>query len=595
MPYIKAIFGEMNTDLSPHVLPSGTADAAVNVTIRDGRLAKRAGFKKDSAVATVLRMMQGPDGTLYTRTTAGWFFVWGNRIYFFDATRGIWSSSGDDFVTSKYAGLPMPAGNPTVTVPGAVAGAKWGQYRVQYSYYNSITGEESLISLPQHSWRPIVSLWGGAGSGSITIADVADVSANYHYTHWRIYCTSGGTDGIMDSAFSQESFLEAEVPIGTATYILRVPDMYHGSLSYPRYKNAGGEPPACTIGVYDGCQAVYCLASGKVEFSIPNQPTMVPRRTEYTDTNVAPAWTYNQMVEPLPWRGEIELGLPSPAIAACYGAGRILIFTERQTIEMLRTADSELVPRILDPHRGCLGAQACVGTAESVHVLSNEQWLVITRDSIRDAAKNHWSAPLRGITSNAVVAHFSYDHQIWLADGYDGSAIYIIDDETGHLISQWTPRNIGRIQAMCEFTVAGATPVMKIASSTGMWTYDPAEWHTQYEDNTTAFAAYWQGYFGTERLAYNQQLTGVRLFMGTNTSIAGGSGGVSLRVTGMGLDEAPAFDSRAVIGTGRHDGHLVFDESRLANFFKVRIGSTAAQARSWAIDDLILEYTARRP
>ena len=590
MPFIRAKFGEMNTELSPRLLPPGTADDAFNVTIRDGLLAKRAGFKLlDNSKTAILRMTQGPDGNLFTRPTAGWFYQWAGRLYFTSASGSIFSVTGD-FATTLKAGLPRPAGNPTVAVLAAATGAKEGEYRAQYAFYNSVTDEEGVPSLPQHSLEPL-EVRASEGDGVISITNVANVGT-HDYDKVRLYLTSGTTERMINPVFSFKTYFEGESPKASSPKIDADPDFLHGTKSSWLARFNGGEPAACTAGAFDGSQAVYFLADKDIEFSLPDKPTMIPRLEGYSDTDGV--WAFSRTIEPTPWRGVVERGMPAAPVVAAYGAGRIVVFTDSQVLMMLRTTDGRLVPRIVDPNRGCPSAQGAVGTANSVHALSSEAWLMLTSQGIANTARGHWTPTIRALSNRAsvVVGHFSFDHQVWLADGDD---IYIIDDTTGLLMSKWTVAGLGAVQAMTEFVPSTtANPVMRIASSTGLWEYDPQDYVAQVNDNTTAFAAHWQGYFGTDRLAYNQTVARAAIFMDTNTAIGGGDGTVTVALAGMGRD-TPDTEAKTVEGTGRTNALMEFDTREIqGNFFRVKIASTDAQAKSWAVEDLLLEYSSKQ-
>ena len=141
MSVIQRPFGGLLTDPDPIQVPSGSADIALNVTVRDGKLAKRHGFAEwednvtggaDVLFLDVVHYADGSafviakldDGKLYQRrssassftqlsaghstTAVGWSFFWCNRWFYIDSkktARVIWSGSA---FSVKLAGFTTP-------------------------------------------------------------------------------------------------------------------------------------------------------------------------------------------------------------------------------------------------------------------------------------------------------------------------------------------------------------------------------------------------------------------------------------------------------------------------------------------------------
>jgi hypothetical protein len=457
------------------------------------------------------------------------------------------------------------------------------------------TGEESVVSLPQHTYAPLACR-ASAGAGAITASAIAAAAsyADYDFDKVKVYCSSGRSERMINPVVSMVGYLEAQVAQGSGSVGLGWPDFLHGTRSHPAFTNHGGEPPASTVGVFDGLQAVYCLADGKVEFSIPRMPTAVPRLEAYTDSDTG--WSFSCYLEPRPWRGYIDRCLPGAAVAAAYGGGRILIFTAGETVQMRREPGSgRLYPTVLDSIRGCPAAQGAISTGTRVHALSYGAWLVAGPDGLRNTAEFHWTPTLRNFTTPAdsVAAFYSHHNQVWVTDGATPSKIYVLDATTGYLQSRFDVTGIGKIRAMCEYCAAGSSPVMRLATSTGLWEYDPNG--TQVKDGATDFASSWQGYFGTERVAYDQTLNRLVLHIGQNAK-AGGAGTGTLTINCTGLKTGGGTSStktNTMVGPGRYIQGAEFDPYLDGNLFRVKISAAANDVDSWRLDDLFLSLGAQ--
>ncbi|HUU98749.1 MAG TPA: hypothetical protein VM487_23705 [Phycisphaerae bacterium] len=581
---INVEFGELNTELPFWRLESGDADIALNVVVREGRLQKRAGFSRDDETVDTARMIQGPDGNLYTRTVAGWFYVWAGRVYFNAATGSVYSLTGD-FATTKKAGLPRPAAG--FAVAAFTGGRLEGEYHVHWTYYNSSTGEESVLSLPQASYEPLQTR-ASDGRGGIAISSL-QANADYTYDKRRIYLSRGASERVLSRTPSFHVYLSQETASTSLTAIGS--SRFQGDRDHPHHPNAGGEPPASTVGCFDGSQAVYCVGtSGEVEFSLPGFPTMVPRQETYTASGSG--WSYTAYVEPEPWRGEMQKGLPAAPVAAAAGAGRIVICTAGAMVEMVRREDGRLFPRQIH-NAGCSGAQGIIGTPHAIHVLGGEAWYVIGPESSPlDTSYGHWTPTIDAISSPSacVVAHFSYLHQVWLADG---SSIYIIDDRSGLLLGKFTVAGLGTVKAMCEFTSQTANPVMKVASTTGTWTYDPDS-TTQTDDNETGFAAQWQGYVRVAQPGTEATLLRVTFDISANTP--GEGTGLQLSA-GVLRSETETFTDNYFDCSGT--GVTVIGAPEMSPYYRgevvrIKVASESNGSSTWKIDLIRVAFDTER-
>jgi len=593
---IRAEFGELNTDLPPWRMASGSADISTNVIVRNGSLRKRAGFSLAASSDTdVKRMIQGPSGTLYTSATDGSLFLWRNRVYQATAS-GLLYATASDFTSTNKGGLPAPTTSHHLTAARTSTGKLEGHYHVYYSLYNSETLEESVLSEPQVSRYPLQSR-ASDGYGGITVTLPA-VQSGYDYDKVRIY-VSGGGEMFLGRTVTYEAYLDGDVARTAAgTYAIRCPESMHGTPGHQRAANAGGEPPSTAVACFDGSQAVYSLnTSGDIEFSIPGYPTMIPRVITYSDSGADPAgqaWSWSQTVEPSPWRGHLDRAISDKAVIAVAGAGMILLATAGDTWSMRRTESSRIIPELLMP-AGCISAQGAIGAASAIHMQGNEAWWVINRDGFQNTAANHWTTTLcdLGTPEDTVVAYFPAENQVWLADGGD---IFIIDAETGLLLSKFDVVGIGTINAMCPYDTDGGDSHMKIASSTGIWTYDPDS--TSHLDNASGFDCEWRGYFVVERGGVNMQPPNVSLDFSSNTGAGDADTGV-VTVAVWGIQRsAETFTPTGIelTGAGRHPISIAeLGAYATGHLIAVDITSSASDSLAWSLDDLVITYDSERP
>jgi len=295
----KTIFRGLNTEVYPDRLPEGTADVALNVTVRNGDIERRLGFDELSADVTgaadaVLSMTVAhfgdgdvylackcEDGKLWQRkiyptdagsfseiTTnathsaldAGWWFMWADRLHYFDRGGGSrWNPDANSGVAYK-AGLPRPSGG--CLIASAAGGEKDGRYHVHMSYRKVATREEGVISGAQTGAGMPLQCSIASDTGGILITNWATIKTQDSEHEWDqavFYCTKGNTEYIGKGGgvecFSYRAYEDVVAEIGQSSVGLNKSDEVLDTQQYAR--NSGGEPPPAQIGCWNGRQAVY--------------------------------------------------------------------------------------------------------------------------------------------------------------------------------------------------------------------------------------------------------------------------------------------------------------------------------------------------
>ena len=316
MATLKTQFGGLNSDLYPNRLPSGTADKILNCTIEGGDITKRGGFAKveddvnGSAggvlnmfvahfangdvylvckVAAVLyhRKMYPTDAgsfssitsyTTHNSTDKGWFYMYADRLHFFDNGGGSsWNPDVNSGVAYK-AGICRPPVKSEIFA--ATPGTKLGNYHVHATYRNNATKAEGVVSLPQSipsnvsssypletmppttggidvkNWKTGDSKYpSGTFSADETVRDNT-IASKYEWDEVVFYCTFGNTEVVKGGqAYSYRAYrdeivakIQPEAHLEKGDHILR---------KSKAFDNSGGIPPASQFGCYDGTTAVY--------------------------------------------------------------------------------------------------------------------------------------------------------------------------------------------------------------------------------------------------------------------------------------------------------------------------------------------------
>lgn len=482
MPSLKVAFRGLNTSKYPHRVPSGTADLAVNVTVRGGDLQRRGGFGEleddvNGSGGSVLNacvahfadgdiyiVCKVADAKLYQRriysvdaadfteiTTSithnasdrGWFFMSGDRLYYFDRAGGSSWNPDVNSGTAYKAGLMRPSVGPVIGI--AAGGEKDGRYHVAAAYYNSATREigqlssmqtgagmplECRLEDPDTKSGIVVSNWktGDAipGGGNYT----ADQTLRSHteaikheWTHVAFFTSMGQTEyiglGLGAECFSYRLYMDAMLAIGNAgpaglnkaDHVLRVHEIA---------TNAGGEPPLSNIGCFDGEQAVYggiysgaTLVPGEVQYSLLNHPTQVPSEHTYSIGGDSKTFV------PKPWVGKLMLGSAGQLVDLAAGHGAVVAFTPTSATLLDKGGDGRLWPRLLHGSKGCIATGAAVGGPRGVHAMGNRSWLVISGGDWIDLAVDRIEPTLAAIPEPqralCVAGRYGYRDQVWMA------------------------------------------------------------------------------------------------------------------------------------------------------------------------------------
>ncbi|MFH1496245.1 MAG: hypothetical protein ABII82_00330, partial [Verrucomicrobiota bacterium] len=298
MPTIHEQFGGLNTDLDPLKLRSGTADVALNVTLEGGDLAKRPGFGlwEDSVTGstnTILNITSArfgdgdvyvvckvSGGKLYARgaygtveagfseisggqshypTDPGWFGMRDGFLYYFDRAGGTKWCPDRNSGTAYKAGLPRPSVGPTPAQ--AAGGEKEGWYHVQFSYRNSRTKAEGVVSsthTPPIECR-IESADTKSGLAISNWSTIQAADSDYEWDEAVFYTTLGDTEkigkGNEPECFSYRAYRDAVVGIAQGSVGLNKAD--HVLDRREAFTNAGGEPPGAAIGCFTSTRGIY--------------------------------------------------------------------------------------------------------------------------------------------------------------------------------------------------------------------------------------------------------------------------------------------------------------------------------------------------
>jgi len=297
---LKTRFRGLNTDLPATKLASGTAREALNVTLVDGKLAKRAGFGEfeDDAggsstgivgiwvahfKADTYVIVKLTTGTLWHRkrgeasftqittththvgTEPGFAFMWADRFIYGDSG-GVsqWNPAVGSGVMLR-AGLPTPT---PINLAAAANGCKDGFYHCHFSYYNNILDVEGVVSGPCKAAGGPAETRIADSEGGIAFASAVPAATGYEATHSRVYTTMGNTEVVQSGGIQREEFTyraALDVELAIAAGAPGTPGMNKGDQALDwsnTFHNKGGLPPAARIGCWSGAVAVYAGDSG---------------------------------------------------------------------------------------------------------------------------------------------------------------------------------------------------------------------------------------------------------------------------------------------------------------------------------------------
>lgn len=626
MATIKAQFGALNTEADPNVLPSGTADISLNVVRNGSQIEGRAGFDifytpdvegpaesilnlfvAKFADGTIYLVAKRTDGFLYqvqryptdagvwtkiinkqsetgrhSLSDRGWFFMWANRVYYFDSVGGTkWWPTG----TYK-AGLGMP---PRPGIARASGGGKEGIYHVYAAMKNALTNEIGQVSPPAAATDTFLSATGEeppqiGGALYITNWSTVKASTDYEYDSIIFYCTKGDTEyvalGTGMPVYSQVAYEDTISPVTGSTPGLATPD--HVLASRMPFTNAGGEPPASKIGCCNGSRAVYLglATAGRCEYSLPRWPLAVPRQVTYAGgTNLSTFY-------PRPWEGVLLSGFDGPAMAVGSVGESFIVFTGNSTWRLSPTPEGRLHPTVVNRTIGCLSGGGAVTALSGVHALGNAAWTLTHQQEQVNLAYQNFTPTLVAIPvanrQYTVGGYYSYKRQIWMAvKTATGTDILIWDEALRGLASIFRPANLTtvRVTAMVEYSTPAQGPIMLLALSDGKILSWPG---AAYNDNGTGYACQWRGYFGQERRDRTEYLIRLDTHMRANAS------GITIGMTPMmTANEANASEvTKTVAAAALVDQSAVEYARTQGSMYRVSITSVSGAA-GWSIAEMV--------
>lgn len=584
MPRFTTQFGGLNTDVSPNHLRSGTADKALNVDVSKGQLQKRYGFEEweddvDGSSGGVVfvgfhRFGDGDayviakmdDGDLYQRkvypadagsftkitdnqthssSDLGWSFVWYDRWHYFDSGGGSRWNPDKNSGTAYKAGIPRctTGATPSAAAAGtAKCAGMHGRYRVVPVYRFSETREEGQFAGPQAEAVQCALNDPDDSSGMAidnwaTIKGHAQVSA-YEIDQVHFYDSKGHTEfvprGAGYEAFPHKYYDGSIVQIADASASVNKGD--HISDVTTRLTNAGGEPPCSVFGCYTGVRAIYggiyessVLVPGKIMFSIPDYPTSVPQKHEYTQGGDSKTF------DPEPWEGLSLLPVTLTEILGTQ-SGLAMAFTDRAAWSIQSYGDGRLYVQKRFSGGGCVAHGAACAAGHHIHALGYNSWIVCSSGGVRDIAADHFRTTLSDIPgaylASSRMAHYSHEHQVWCAVVKSGETvaqrILIWDPNSGlpdphgrpvGALTIFEPAGLGSagITAMCEMAYPGQDPCMLVATDAGKVMLYPDTTNISDNDGNT-FVSQWRGYFGQERIDRAQIVEKLDVYAGSNVA-----------------------------------------------------------------------------
>ena len=622
---IKGQFGPINSDLDVHDLPSGTCRTCLNTDLDGNTLKGRIGFDYYNIVPnsrTILNsftctfangntyfVVKATTGSLYylqiggswgtindkwsghNTGDRGWFFFHGDRLYYFDSDGGTKWHPVDG--TWK-AGIGMPTVKAFLSIPGAPSGgSKDGFYFATSAGRNSVTGEIGMAADLYNSKGAInggINIGSGAATGS---TPPMPSTVNYEWDELWMFCSSGQAN---DYNYNWRDL--ALEKVGTTAPGNDVPllgDNGHRQLDEPCH-NAGGEPPGATIGAYNGNRAVYGGVSDSeiIWYSLPGQPTMVPKEYIYDTVNS------KIKVRPRPWEGKLAFGINGKPTAISAVGERFVVYTETQTFWLVPMGDGRLRAVLADSAHGASALGAVVQTPNGTYALGVNSLTLASQRGVTNLARYRFRTILEDIPSAyihlAVGGYSAHRGEVWFAVPKSGATVanrvLIFDEERGTLTGIWEPANLESlgIVAINELTTTKAEPIMLLTRSDGVILSWPNSTYTDDTGDavTVDYATNWTGYFAVENRANDLFLNRITAHMRAN------AGGLTATIAGYRTaTEADVTEGTFEIPTTSANTaeHLQteFDPNLDGNLFYVKFDSTTDQDPNWGIAELILD------
>lgn len=632
-------FRGLYSKIYPNALPSGAADSILNTVFEGTSLQGRKGFalwdaNTGSAIRSLyhVRFANGngynvkkvADGYLYFQaetggdwtkiatltsessaqmdtTDAGWFYFWHDRLYYHDRSGTLkWHPVDGTWRAGVYSSVGAGA------MTAAAGGEKEGYYHVHIAKWNDVTNELSSVAGPQ---SPGITTRQSENKGGFTVDNIAAIhAADLDYEWKRVvgFVTKGDTEysglGTGAEKFSHVAYWDVDVAKGAGAMGFNKADSVLDREQ--RFTNAGGLPPSSRFGYFDGSQAVYldvyaagggAAEYGKLMFSLPRFPTMVPQRRNYSQGGDSKTFV------PKPWEGLLSSILPG-AIVGVAGVGRgrgrrYVVFTTSGVYWLVPLIGGRLYPVEASKTLGGVSEKGTVWTPRSVHTLSRNAWLRVTERGLENIAHNRFDTTLEALPADltgAVAGYYNLRNEVWMAvpnaSGYVQDLL-IWDESRNEIVSTWSVAGIGVVSITAMMEVPTATgPVMLLGLSDGRILKWPG---TTYKDpGPTGYAAHWQGYVGQERRMYDQHLLRLGLHA---TRLPSSDNGLTLGAAGL-RTAAELGDTvtmvEKIIKTKEDlvdQSGVEFDPNTDGNLFAVKISSTVAQGADWSVDDMILD------
>jgi len=634
-------FRGLNTDVNPTRLESGTADIALNVLVENELPRKRGGFSQweddaDGSATGIkhIDVARFADGDVYvvikvgaklyqrkigetsfseitTEQThnandRGWSGMWGDDWFYFDRAGGSRWNPDVNSGTAYKAGLPKPAAGPRGEI--AASGEKDGRYHFWMGYRNSETREEGVVA---GTFAPALEcdLYTNKGGIATTnwVSTIRGQDTAYKWDEGVFFCSMGSTEDIREvECFSYRAYRDVvkkqsdntEVGMNKADHVLDQRDAF---------TNAGGEPPGAGIGVFTPTRGVYgrvyissTLHEDKIQFSIPDFPTMVPKEISYTVGGDSKSFS------PQPWVGEVIGGVPGGAVAMAYGGGMTVAAGTNSTYRLVTGGDEKLRPVRMHNAKGSAGDGAIVGTPHGVYLLGYNTFQRVHEGYIEDLAHRRFSSTINNIPadyySSTSMAAYGFEDQVWAAvvKGGDTVAKRIliwdrhsggeVDGQSIGALTIFEPVNLGTdegITSMVELAEESASPTMLVATNEGRILQYPSG----SQDESTNYTAKWRGYFATEGAALSQRLEELHIHAADNVK-----GKVTLGFEPLRTGTYGDATEKTVL-LGKSNGFIKLSGSTLGKvdgrMFRLTFSSDGDDSTAWKIAgvSLIIERT----
>lgn len=528
---IRGQFGGLLPDLSATRWPAGTAVACKNVELNDGKLSKRKGFELEASLSSIkgiwpcnfssasllaikdnstLRLWSDQGGgtniaaVTSMETDRGWLYFWADRAHYMnqDGARRI-ESDGTDYPD----GISRPNAQPTIT--SAAGGEKEGYYHVWVAGYNSVTGEVGQVGLPGRAASTgFLETRYTSSTGGITITNEASTLVSGEADGFIVYCSRDtealGASGSEVEVFTYRGYIDVVGDNSDYDWSSTFPGLNkadHALDLSESFTNAGGVPPASTCGFYTGSRAVYCgiyesssLVPGKIMFSIPEFPTMVPQRVEYSTGGDAKTFI------PRPYDGDLHGAFNGKVIDAAYGGGVGVAFTQNSCYIMRSNSRGQVRPAVVHGTIGIANEGACVGTPRGVFFVANNTFGLVTASGWTNLSLGLFHSKINAMIDKGDVylGYYGARDQVWICAG-DTILVYDLNAGQGGVAApyEWTLEDCASdaITAVCEASLVGNTPKMYIGTTGGKLYSYPS---TNAYDNAGDFEAYWTGLYGQE-------------------------------------------------------------------------------------------------